>query len=94
MEYRIYQLNDEWKREYGFCSYDDVKEDYGEPQREHYNLVYSFEIGEEITPDQLYEIFNLHRPEDFRGHSLSVSDVVYDGKYWYCDSFGWVELNW
>ena len=24
----------------------------------------------------LYETFNLRRPEDFRGHSLSVSDIV------------------
>ena len=26
--------------------------------------------------DELYETFNLRRPEDFRGHSLSVSDIV------------------
>ena len=26
--------------------------------------------------DVLYETFNLRRPEDFRGHSLSVSDIV------------------
>lgn len=24
----------------------------------------------------IYETFNLHRPEDFKGHSLSVSDIV------------------
>ena len=26
--------------------------------------------------DELYETFNIRRPEDFRGHSLSVSDIV------------------
>ena len=26
--------------------------------------------------DALYETFNIRRPEDFRGHSLSVSDIV------------------
>ena len=40
-------------------------------------------------------MFNEHRPEDFKGHSLSVSDVVErpDG-FLYCDDFGWMELNW
>lgn len=41
----------------------------------------------------LYKIFNCNRPKDFKGHSLSVSDVVeLDGKYYYCDSFGWLEV--
>lgn len=45
----------------------------------------------------LFEMFNAHRPEDFTGHSLSVSDVVeliVDDKseYYYCDSFGWEKL--
>jgi hypothetical protein len=36
----------------------------------------------------------MSHPSDFRGHSLSVSDVVYlDGKYYYCDSFGYKELT-
>lgn len=26
--------------------------------------------------DELYETFNIRRPEDFRGHSLSVSGIV------------------
>ena len=28
------------------------------------------------TLETIYERFNIHRPEDFTGHSLSVSDVV------------------
>ncbi len=28
------------------------------------------------TLDTLYERFNIHRPDDFTGHSLSVSDVI------------------
>ena len=44
-----------------------------------------------------YEIFNLNRPGDFTGHSLSVSDIValkQDGvvSYHYCDSIGFKEL--
>ena len=95
IKYRLYQVNEEHFRDVAFESYDRVKERLGEPQRDWYDCVYEFEWGDYITPDDLYEMFNLHRPEDFKGHSLSVSDVVEmpDG-FWYCDSFGWVELDW
>ena len=47
--------------------------------------------------EQIYVEFNLHRPADFTGHSLSVSDIValkQDGvvSYHYCDSIGFREL--
>ena len=43
--------------------------------------------------EDLFEIFNIRHPEDFRGHSLSVSDVVkLDDKFYYCDSMGWKTL--
>ena len=42
--------------------------------------------------EELFRIFNIDRPEQYYGRSLSVSDVVLlDGKYYYCDSFGWSE---
>lgn len=41
----------------------------------------------------LFVQFNMNRPEDFKGHSLSVSDVVtLNGIPYYCDSFGWSEI--
>ena len=43
--------------------------------------------------EYLYKVFNMNRPEDFHGHSLSVSDIIKLGdKYFYCDSFGFVKL--
>ena len=43
--------------------------------------------------EHLFYIFNINHPKDFKGHSLSVSDVVeLDGKKYYCDSAGWQEL--
>ena len=47
--------------------------------------------------EQIYVEFNLQRPADFTGHSLSVSDIValkQDGvvSYHYCDSIGFREL--
>lgn len=50
------------------------------------------------TLETIYECFNIHRPEDFTGHSLSVSDVVVlecetEKKAFYVDSFGFSELK-
>ena len=43
--------------------------------------------------DKLFEKFNLSHPDNFHGHSMSVSDVVVLGdKMYYCDSIGWKEI--
>ena len=65
-----------------------------------YELVYEGEVGEfrgNATLEALYTQFNTKQPEDFRGHSLSVSDVIVisvDGKdtAYFCDSFGFTEM--
>lgn len=48
----------------------------------------------------LYEVFNERRPYGFKGHSLSVGDVIMvwgidDAKptYYYCDTFGWANIT-
>ncbi|MBR3293777.1 MAG: DNA primase, partial [Oscillospiraceae bacterium] len=51
------------------------------------------EQPEIVVLERLYEIFNLNHPKDYRGRSLSMSDVVelYDDtsrKYYYCDETG------
>ena len=44
--------------------------------------------------DDIFRQFNINHPKDFKGHSLSVSDVVYiDGHYWFCDSYGWEDVT-
>lgn len=48
--------------------------------------------------DNIYEIFNESRPVDFKGHSLSVSDVVVINEIgkketaYYVDNFGFKEV--
>ena len=43
--------------------------------------------------DELFQKFNLNHPEDFHGHSMSVSDVVIiDNEIYFCDSFGWKKV--
>ena len=44
--------------------------------------------------DELYKKFQGLKPEGYTGHSLSVSDIIEsDGRYYYCDSFGWREVT-
>ena len=64
-----------------------------------YEQVYEGEINfdekfdNNIILDNLFTKFNFNHPEDFRGHSLSVSDVItLDEKMYYCDNFGWKEI--
>ena len=65
-----------------------------------YELMYEGEVGEfrgNATLEALFTQFNNDRPDDFFGHSLSVSDVIVisaDGKdtAYFCDSFGFTEM--
>lgn len=46
------------------------------PEYKNYSRVYSMEIESTATLDDIYEKFNINKPPDFKGHSLSVSDIV------------------
>lgn len=53
-----------------------------------------FDTSIRRTLDNIFRIFNICRPSDFKGHSLSTSDVVIlDGVMYYCDSYGWVNVK-
>ena len=66
--------------------------------RNNYNLVYTAPLDGKTSLEDIYRTFNADdRPADFRGHSLSVSDVVVlnrGGKEeaHYCDSFGFTPV--
>ena len=59
-----------------------------------YKVIYSGELNVEDAED-VYMFCNIgQKPNGYKGHSLSVSDIVYmDGKYFYCDSFGFVDVS-
>lgn len=98
VQYGIYQITKGSPgEEYLFLGTEFIREHGLEVSGQDYSLIYSgiAEPGE--TLDSLYEKFNLFRPEDFTGHSLSVSDVIVwnDGKEkkaYYVDSYGFKEL--
>ncbi len=96
--YAIYQINeDAVKENYLFMNLELVKSKGIEVRGEDYSLVYGGKLPEDITLEMLYEKFNVSRPEGFRGHSLSVSDVVVTNRggevnAYYVDSFGYAGL--
>lgn len=63
-----------------------------------YDKVYEARAGkDESTLDQIYYRFNVNHPADYKGHSLSMSDVVVlnnNGQRtaWYCDTLGFREV--
>ena len=62
-----------------------------------YELVYTAPLTEWDSLESIYTRFNVDRPADFHGHSLSVSDIVVlhqDGKdtAHYCDRFGFSQV--
>ena len=87
---RLHYMNSEYLEKKGLSA-----------QKENYAAVYAGDLDRRgDTQDklnELYETFNIRRPEDFRGHSLSVSDIValkQNGvvSCHYVDSWGFKEL--
>ena|GEM_PF-1106479 len=94
--YKVYNLNEENETamKIYFMGYDYVESNGINLTLDLYNKVYEGETEDETTLDDLFRILNIGRkPEGFNGHSLSISDVIeMDGKFYYCDSFGWKEI--
>ena len=66
-------------------------------EKENYELIYTAPLKAGQTLDDIFEEFNMFRPEDFKGHSLSVSDIVMihkggENHVQYVDSFGFTEI--
>ena len=102
MKYQIYQIADIRNCMYAFIGWDMAKEKFNSKD---YKLVYSGVLDDEYNNvdasalNYLYEVFNIRHPEDFKGHSLSVSDVIIltndkcERKIYYCDWFGWENIK-
>ena len=91
--YKIYQLDttNENSRMMLFMSYEWVQKHFT-LSLDSYKKVYKGETDGDL--DDIYHQFNVNHPADFKGHSLSTSDIVeLDGRFFYCDSFGWEEVE-
>ena len=75
--YEIYQLTaDPANAKLLFTSYDGIHAGGMTINRSNYELKYSAPLTPDTTLDSIYDQFNINRPADFTGHSLSVSDIV------------------
>lgn len=101
--YAIYQLKrDDATADLRFMNSEYLQKKGIEPQYENYELVYTGALtkdGSQVEKlENLYRIFNIEHPQDFTGHSLSVSDIVALKQasvvsYHYVDSIGYKELT-
>ena len=97
--FRIYQLKQSPELHYHrFTNLALLHKEGNTVDKDNYNLVYTAIRPEGTTYDMIFEEFNLFRPSDFEGHSLSVSDVIVDytdredPKAVYVDSFGFKDV--
>lgn len=94
----IYQLKDtEEARDIHFMGMDYLESKGIVVKKENYDLLYTAPLEEGTSLEDIYTRFNIDRPADFRGHSLSVSDVVVlhqngENTSHYVDSFGYREV--
>ena len=73
----IYQIKDDLPGEnYAFMNMSFIESHGMQIKKEDYKLVYVGEFLGNMSLDDIFERFNIDRPKDFRGHSLSVSDIV------------------
>ena len=73
----IYQIKDDSPGEnYAFMNMRFIESHGMQIKKEDYKLVYVGEFLGNMSLDDIFERFNIDRPKDFRGHSLSVSDIV------------------
>ena len=85
-------------RDFRFRSYEELESEGLAVDRNSYDLIYTAPLADGTTLEDIYYTFNTDdRPTGFRGHSLSVSDVVvlnHDGKEeaYYCDNYGFTPV--
>ena len=96
--FSIYQLKDgDGMRDYHFEPYDRLQAAGLSVEAANYNLIYTAEFTPGTSLEDIYTRFNIDHPKDFKGHSLSVSDIVVlhqngEDTAHYVDSFGYKEV--
>ena len=95
--FAIYQMDTGGEHTYQFMGFESAKKLGYTIEGKDYRMVYAAPWIPTITLEDIFERFNINRPNDFHGHSLSVSDVIVinrtaEIKAYYVDSFGFEEL--
>jgi hypothetical protein len=96
--YKIHQIKDIENTDYAFRGYDPKKFNFAD-----YECRYEGDFAAEAKTaieicDIIFHVFNTRRPIDFKGHSLSMSDVIeidtdVTKSFYYCDICGWQQIK-
>jgi hypothetical protein len=96
MKYKIFQMA--IKSDLKFMEISEEIDSISMPEHG-YKKVYEGDINikynsEQEILDSLFELFNIKHPNDFKGHSLSVSDlIILEDRAYYCQPMGWKEIK-
>ncbi len=96
--FSIYQLKrGDDTRDYRFEPYDRLQAAGLTVDPANYDLIYTAPLAPGMSLDDIYTRFNIDHPADFKGHSLSVSDVIVlhqagQDTAHYVDSFDYQEV--
>jgi len=96
--YAIYQIDETSKaKAYMFMCFEFLTSHGMYVDGADYRYVYGGRLSEQETLESLFEKFNLNHPENYGGHSLSISDVVViqrnkHAEAYYVDSIGYIRM--
>ena len=94
-KFYIYQIKND--ADYLFCAFEYAVNS-GGIQKEDYEKVYEGDMAGGWALEDLFYIFNADIPEDFKGRSMSISDIVIiedngKKKAYYVDLIGFKEVD-
>ena len=101
MKIKIYQINmDRDNGSYSFTNYENtIRRTGGGIRSSIYDCVFDGDVACKGL-EEIYEKFNIDSPPGFKGHSLSVSDIVeiaesdsVEKGYYFCDSIGFKKID-
>lgn len=97
-KFTIYQLKEEAPRDFHFCSFSELQKEELSIDSNNYEEIYTAPFLQGMELDDIFYQFNVDIPKDFKGHSLSVSDIVVlhiagqDSAY-YVDRVGYEDVS-
>lgn len=97
--FKIHQIKDIENTDYAFRSFNPDKFNFKDYEERYEMEFESFDEKPNLEIcEVIFHIFNMRRPADFTGHSLSMSDVIELNRhgrkqFYYCDMCGFTRIK-